>query len=1373
MPQRSLKCAIFFGFCSIWLIAASPRAFAQFSQTTGAIIGLVHEEGNLQAGIKNANITIIPLSTGVKLNRRSNAKGEFLFEFIGPGWYTVSAEADGYEQIASSTITNFPVNFSEMSVVELPPLELRKPGAKEIITRKESPSVVAGTTPTTGAIRGTVHEENNLQAGVGNALVTVLHLDTLTSLTMRSNSKGEFLFEFVKPGKYRVSVEAEGYAQTANSTITDFVVNFNQVSVVRPPLLELRKAGAAPVITGPTPASGPPAASINGLIAKRLVNLEYATRGAGFDDRALLALPFAGNRTFDQLALLAAGVAPSPQAIGETTGPGVGPGVGTSGQFAVNGLRSRANNFTVDGSDNNDEDIGVRRQGFTALVPQSIESLQGFYIATLLPLPQFGRNLGAQVNAISRGGERQVHGAIYGFYTDRRLKSRDFFDLTGGTDDVLRRASVQPGQPGRPVLLLDAAGRRTIPLRNPVAGETPFTRGQYGFTIGGPLTRGDSFFFGSFERRDINASRESNFAVPTVAERGLFRSGETGLIVRADNRPGEAFPTTVRADSYFSLFPFPNNPRGPYGANTYTEILPAGAGGSILSLKLNDQLEAYGKQYSLTGRYNFTDDETTLPATGEALFSSLRARVRTQNLSIFFTGPLGPFANEARLSYGRTRLGFDEVRNPFLLPSGLQGVPFLLNAKKLVNFTLPSSGETLYESRSVDTESDTALIGQVIVSGYSPLGVDVLNFPQSRVNNTFQAADTLFYGFARHRLTAGADVRRTQLNSRLDRNFRSVAIFSGALDVGDRFGVNNIFLPNTNGFFRGVDFMAAGAATGFFQTLSLTPDATIGLRLWQANFFVQDQINVAPNFKLTLGLRYELNTVPTEVNRRIESTFDSPEVRGFIAEEQRLFGRSGLERHLAGRDKIFNGDHNNIAPHIAFAWDPFRDGRTSVRAGYGVYYDQIPGAVISQSRSVFPRFLTINLASISNRGCINEGAQRGCVFLPFNPATLATPGTLNQLNLGSLLSENPTQFLISVNRQVQTDTGSRDFFPATPGFVLPNADLATPYAQHWSLTLEREAGPGLLVSLAYAGAKGTRLLRFATPNLGPNAIPIVTGGNLTGGSDVVFRGLLASPGSDLRQGADFRRPFPLLGSFTSIESDVNSIYHALQAEASLRLTRGFQFTAAYTWSHAIDEVSDLFDLAGARGIPQNSFNRSAERGDANFDVRHRFVNSFIWDLPIFTRSKLLGGWQLAGIVTLQTGQPFTPISSVDVNLDGSLTDRLNTLGGVREVNRGSLRFEFPSAQADQLRLLARAGADGAVGRNTLRAPGVAVMDLAVNKTFRFTERHQIEWRTEFFNLFNRTHFGIPAHTLFSPGLGHSTQTTVPALTAQFAVRYKF
>jgi hypothetical protein len=246
----------------------------------------------------------------------------------------------------------------------------------------------------------------------------------------------------------------------------------------------------------------------------------------------------------------------------------------------------------------------------------------------------------------------------------------------------------------------------------------------------------------------------------------------------------------------------------------------------------------------------------------------------------------------------------------------------------------------------------------------------------------------------------------------------------------------------------------------------------------------------------------------------------------------------------------------------------------------------------------------------------------------------------------------------------------------------------------------------------------------------------------------VFSGISIPPNG--RNAPGQLRPFPLLGSFTSIESDSNSIYHSLQVQLNKRFSHGIQFTSAYTWSHAIDEGSDVFDLAGTLALPQDSFDRAAERGSANYDVRHRFAFSAIWDLPGFNSRNVLGGWQLASIGSFQTGQPYSVLLCCDLNQDGNLTDRFNPLTG----------------QYDP--------------RNTYRAPGIAAVDLSVNKFFNISEHQKIEFRSEFFNLFNRTHFGIPRNRIWFADFQlepltqkHFVDTRLPARTIQFALKYSF
>ena len=1225
-------------------------------------------------------------------------------------------------------------------------------------------------TQTTGAVQGVVLEEGT-NAPVTGVVVLITNEETGLERSTLTDPAGRYFIGLLPVGLYTLRGQKDGFTESPFSLARGFQVRLAKENIVNPPPITLRRVGAAPA----PPAAVPPPGGVTGADFARLVNTSNASRRANFDSRMLLALPSAGTRTFDSLALLAPGVAPPPAAIGRTLGPGIGSGVGTSGQFVVNGLRSRANNFTIDGSDNNDEDVGVRRQGFTSLLPQSIESIREFQITTLLAEPQFGRNMAGQVDAVSETGRKKFFGTVYGFLTDRRLRARDPFDLTGGPPAYsLRRTSDQV-----PITVSDltssSPSATAIILRNPVEDEDSNTRGIYGFVIGQPLFGGSNFFL-SFEGQQINAVRESHFAVPTVAERGLFGLGDRGLVVTSTSgQQSPFFPTSVSGDAFFSLYPFANNPAGPFGENTFTAVLPANAAGAVASARIDKpNIQLFDARHTAALRYNQTNDRTDLPVTGDAVSSSLSAHVRTYNLAFILSTDFMPsLTNQFRFSYGRTVLSFDDttrrcrsIRLPehCLVSSGqFPSVPFLLNAPLLANATLPVrvgsqfvAGSPEYDYQGITTEQVTGPIGQVLISGFSPVGVDVLTFPQQRANNTFQTADTFIYQAGRHILTGGVDFRRTQLNSSLDRNFRPRATFSGAVDLAPQFGLQS-FSPN--GSYAGTDFVATGGVTGFFQTLALVPDSEIGLRYWQSDVFISDQYRADKGLTLTLGLRYELNTVPEEINRKIESTFVDPQVFQFIQTEKQLFGQSGFERFLAERRSIYRKDSNNVAPHIAFAWDPTGRGSMSIRGGYGIYFDQILGAVFSQSRSVFPTFVSLNLAGINP---LRNGA-----LIPFNPSLLARPGTLNTYNQAQF-GADLVNFLVLLSRFTNPVPGGNSRssnYPGGPGFVLPQFDLVTPYAQHWGLTVEKQFGVSILASAAYVGTKGAHLLRFATPNFGPNVFPVITGAR--GANEPQFLGFSIAPGPG---GA---RTYPFLGSFTSIESDSRSSYHGLQLSLDRRFAAGFQFTSAYTWSHAIDEVSDVFDLAGAKALPQNSFNVRGERGNASFDIRHRFAASAIWELPWLRTSTLLGGWQVAGIATLESGQPYTVLAGFDVNLDGNLTDRLDNTNGITEVNDGRVRLRFPSGTAAQRQLVAATGSDGRVSRNSFRAQGLATLDASINKHFRFDERRDIELRVEFFNLFNRANYGIPVHQLGSPALGTSVNTRIPMRTVQIGARINF
>ncbi|MBI1765147.1 MAG: carboxypeptidase regulatory-like domain-containing protein [Acidobacteria bacterium] len=1235
----------------------------------------------------------------------------------------------------------------------------------------------------TGAFEGTV---TNSQTGdpIAGATAEITNIETGITLTKLTDARGRFYQGLLTPGVYRIRVSQTGYQtqevlqrlQIARTgEVVPVPVSLEPATAVpatptqpnqpaQPttpptagqPVPRTAPPGATP--TPPTPTgTTPPATAAAVSEVRASINTLDGQRSGSFNETQLTLLPLGGvtlTRTFDELALLLPGVAPAPPTLGVAAGPGQGAGVGTSGQFAVNGLRSRGNNFTVDGSDNNDEDIGVRRQGFTALVPQTVESVREYQTITLLAPAQFGRNLGGNVNAVSRTGGSQMHGNAYGFFNASQLNARNPFDTANGAATTpLTSASNQ-----RVILrqLVNGTVRNDpITVTNQSGGKDSFTLGHLGAVLGGPIVKQKTFYFFSYEKQLINATQEESFAVPTVEQRGAFGSGATGIARDPFSNSTASIrvrPVGFNAPIIFSLFPFANNPQGVYGRNTFTQTLPANARGNVFSAKLEHNFKLAERTQSATGRYNLTDDQRTIPVTGGALFSALKPRVRAQNFSFFFNSQVSaPNAatekfNQVRLSYGRTRLQFDEVRdNQFLLPAS---TPFLLNAPVLTNITTPSTAtapDIVYLLERPDFAADFPL-GQVNVAGFAPLGVDVYNFPQRRVNNTYQLADVFTLRHGDHNLAFGLDTRRSELNSELPRVARTLVNYNGGPRLVNEGG--SVRLPTATDptpFLRAEDLVALDAPSAFFLTLDTAGiGANIGLRYYQRDFFGQDDWKLRPNLSLSFGLRYEYNTPPHEVHDLIERTFNDPALNQVPA----------LRTFIGGRTEIFEPDRNNFAPRFGLAYSPKLFGRDRVtvfRGGYGVFYDQALGAVVSQSRNVFPTFLTLNFGGFrvaNTNGQITFNSPARFSFLNGQP--LVKPGTLNQLNPAVGLTA-------TLNYLNGVGTSGGQAFPDALGLTLPTRNFETPLAHHYSFAVEQQLNANATISAAYVGTLGRNLLRFTSPNRGASAV--VAPLSLVAGGVPAINGRLLAP----------TRPVSGAGAVYLYAAAAQSRYDSLQVQMHGRLQRGLQYQLAYTYAHAVDDVSDVFDLAGASALSQNSLALD-ERGAANFDVRHRFSTYYIYDFSTLSSHWLLRGLQLAGTGQFNTGPPFTVNSLFDINLDGNLTDRLDTLSGIARTGEGRQPLRLQTENT--VSLLAPLGRDGRIGRNTFRAGGLAVVDLAVIKQFQFAGR-KLGVRTEFFNLFNRANFGIPVRWLEAPGFGLATRTVTPARRIQFALKYEF
>lgn len=1303
--------------------------------TSGTLLGTVRDKSG--KGLGEIRIAIKNEENGNLRATRSDDAGNYALFNLPPGMYEITASGPGFQEQA---IKNFPIQFNQKNVVKLPLFTLRSASLNGKVVDSQArslPNAKVQLINEAGLLidqtftdRNGQYHFDNLEAG------TYLLISTWTG--HRAELSGSSKIRIAPQGKDLELLEVLFPNRDARRASDLRTAPGNETAA------QFRPAGFA-AITTKREAHGRHARATSvseGSRAAALVNTIDAMRSGNFSEQQLNALPVGAGqsmRSFDEFALLVPGVSPPPYTPG-VRGPGVGFGVGTAGQFSVNGMRARANNFSIDGSDNNDSDVGVRRQGFVALVPQSIESIKEISIATLLWDAELGRNFGGQVNAVTRYGGNRFHGQAYGLFTDSRLNARNFFDTQG---------------------------RR------------PFTRTQFGGVAGGPIVRDRTHFFVSYEHDQTRASSTQHFSTPLLTERRFAPAfvAQTRLANTVLNA-GPFSGVTPLGANVLSLYPLPNNPAGPYGANTFTQTLPADDSAHVLSAKVTHQVRANN---FLNARYNFSSDRRTLPSVNRAIRSTLDSRTSSHNLSLILDTSIGPnIFNQARFSYGRTKLSFLEYpANPFVFSSSS-------------NTIVPTS------MGPVPVISQTGPIGELLIEPYSPVGIDAFTFPQRRASNTFQYADSLSWSAGKHLFKFGGNVRRYQLNSTLDRLYRPQVFYGGAL----------LTTPNQPpGFLSGVQLASLGVASSVFQTITNgAPNSTIGLRFSEYHAFINDNWRVHPRFSLDLGLRYELNTVPREVNNRIEnalaltdlpvpgqSVFDTP------SRSYRFQAAVDSYREIvAGRRRIYDADRNNFGPHAGFAWTLDSDSRTVLRSGYGIYYDTVLGAVVSQSRNVFaneiplnvdPNFLGFDIVSLNNP--VFVALTRDANNNPVTPVRLLSPGSCNQFGTCNRLGGAAGDFVALVGQLfTQNDNGGLSF-------TLPEKRLRTPYAQQWHLTLEREVSKDYLLSAAYVGSKGTKLLRVTTPNRGPNVAPQIpltsaaptpvlnltsaqTGFLLVLPDDATCAGGGGAPVGPPNAGFCTEpddRPNPFLGAYQIFESSASSNYHALQLEARKRYSRNFQFTAAYTWSHAIDDVSDVFPIAGAPIVAQDSTNLRAERASANFDIRHRFVGSFLWDLPFYrdpnaATAKILKNWQLASIFQAHTGQPFTLNLPVDANLDGNLSDRLSTTNGLLFLSSSGPQ-QIALAPGRQVTDYFTFGRSGVVGRNTARGANFINLDLALGRTFQFDETKTLLFRAEAFNLLNRPNFGLPIRTLGAPGFGSAVDTIVPARTIVLVIKGSF
>ena len=588
-------------------------------------------------------------------------------------------------------------------------------------------------------------------------------------------------------------------------------------------------------------------------------------------------------------------------------------------------------------------------------------------------------------------------------------------------------------------------------------------------------------------------------------------------------------------------------------------------------------------------------------------------------------------------------------------------------------------------------------------------GGSAVNDYQASYQPMWDLSNTTTWTRGNHTFNFGLNFRKWSLQRDLANDFLGQFTYSGFF-TGNATRDNAIadFLL---GYFSGATaFQPAG-----FSVEGKTGNPRQFNFLYIAPYF-QDDWKVTPRLTLNLGLRWDFRTVPYESNDRMGWRDLSNPKGGLLVADQTLVDKGivGDQSYykFAGRRNPADASKRVFAPRFGFAFRPFHDDKTVVRGGFGVFFDSAEGREIDGAADIFPYV---------SRGSYNQ--------------------SLGQTNLQT----TDQMFPNFANIGVAT--------PAANSFLAVNIspEPRNPYVQQWSLGVQRELMKNTTLELNYIGSKGTHLLmrRNIAQALTP-ANPAICAANPTVGDCPVNN----------------RKPFPNFVVYIDSDWSGNSSYNAFNAKVEHR-SSSFLLTAVYTWAKSIDSKSAAAgvgnDVAGWQGFLDNN-NIRRDRGRSEFDVDQRLVASFVYELPIGHGRRygsnmhkaldlVIGGWQVNGIATFQSGFPLT-VTAADV---GGLNDTFGTnradLIGNPEGNK-TLGQWFNTAAFKQ----PAAGFLGTSGRSILRAPGINNWDTGLLKNFIITERFTFQFRFESFNAFNHTQWGVPVRSVADPNFGQILST---------------
>ncbi len=1123
-----------------------------------------------------------------------------------------------------------------------------------------------------GSIVGVVKDGSG--AGIPNATITIIDpaKDALVVRTLQTNDDGIFSAPNLPVSVYTVTAEAPNFKKSVSTDVKLDVGQRRNVDVVLEAgnISETVTVQAdALVVELSTPASS---TTING------------------DQVRELSL---NNRNWVQLVTLAPGVSNDLNdsvSVG-TTDPQTG-AVNIMG-ISVNGARSSQNTFTVDGADITDRGSNLTIQAYP-----SVDSIGEFRVLRSLYPAESGRSGGGQINVITRSGGDKFHGSLFEFVRNEKFNANS---------PSLNSLTVVPATLGRD--------------KNGKVNRQPFRYNNFGWTLSGPvyfLKFGERdpddayfgrmsktfFFFAQEFRRDIRypiftttvpnqLQRDFQFTVPictsgTGTTCTTFITGTPTSPVTLTN----INPVSLQyVNSIYRNLPLPNS-----GSNTLIAGFKNVANFQQEVIKVD---HSFSEKFS--GNYRYQRDEipsidaNSLFSSGSGLpgvsTTSSNSPGRTHTLQAVYT------ASSNLIIEGRYNFGYGAILS--------ENIGLLALNRTPITPQLPYP-VTRDRVPSIAGNGFTGLVG------YGPYD----NFSWKS-----NIAGNVTWILGNHTTKYGLVWTKYRKNENNLAGFNE-AQFSGFTVPGA--SSTNVIAPGGNL----TQQQWANFLLGTNATLNQARfDYTADLRQEAFEAYAQDEWKIRSNLTLYAGLRYSFFGSPYDRNGRLSnfvpdlwSSTNAPLVEG-DGDRVPLTGNycNGLIVNTNGNAAfpnctptaspwgkyVINVPKKDFAPRVGLAWDPFGDGKTAVRTGYGIYHEQVLNATFLNNIIQNPPF------------------QQNCVVSGVSISNAPTNCSVQAANLVSNL------------RSVQSD-------------------WKTPYMQHWSLDLQRQLTSKTLVTMGYFGSKGTNLiggfeLNLLRPGeaLSRMCAPIGNTTTPTVPCQLPNQAFFITTGAGGEQILDQIRPYRGYRSITMIQPRYNSNYHSLQISGQQRFTGASQVNVAYTWAKNLTDNPN--DRSAA---PQNSYDIQLEKGRAALDRRHILTVNWIYELPFFKKQsgfvgKILGGWQASGIATFQTGLGLTPtVSGFDPAGLGLIPPpltvaRANVLCNPNEGGAQNPQQWFNTACFQIVPINNTSPNPPIIGnasRGMIQGPGTKRVDFTMTKNLRFAERYKLQLRAEAFNVFNWT-----------------------------------